>query len=204
MALDSEELAGQIQTDMGFSGDLSDELIAIATAIVDHMGTAVVTFATMTGTAPPSGGPLSDGAGVGGMIVLVAATLIADLKSNLGEDTPELEQLGEALSSELANATCEFESGNVVGTCANTAANPGPLVGTAADGTVVGLVGLSIANAIASEFGAPLTQQLKDLGDAIADYITGNAEVSLATVAGLCSAGGGPVAAMTGAGGTIL
>ena len=131
MALVPLDLANKIQNKMGFPGAVSPELLSIATEMVTHMLSASVDFAAMTGEAPPAGGPLINGAGVGGVITLVASDLADGLKTALGHDTTEIEALGETLSEELAKGTCEFSSGTVTGTCTNTAQNPGAIAGGA-------------------------------------------------------------------------
>lgn len=209
MALDSVALAEEIKGALGFSSEpTSQKNKDIATAIVEHLKTAVVNHATstVTGTAPSSGGPLQDGAATNGVITLVATDLQTRLISAFGVSTPEILGMGTAISTHVATGLVEFTTGNITGTCGNTSSSPGPLVGEGSGGEITNLDGSTLATLMASSMGKPgTTLELEAMATAIVDHIQNNAEAAYSTgfVTGTCPSGGGPITAGTGAGGTI-
>jgi hypothetical protein len=209
MAMDGTQLAEDIKTAIGQSAQLTSDINKnMAKDIVDHIMTGIVSHSpgTVTGTAPSSGGPLTDGAATAGAIVLVAADLTARFVATFGVSTPEIIGMATAISTHVMTGLVEFSSGTITGTCGNTVTSPGPLVGEGSGGEVKGLDGSALAILMASSMGkSETTLELEAMCKAIVDHIMDNAEVSYLTgaITGTCSAGGGPIAAGAGVGGSI-
>lgn len=200
--MDAAGLALDMKSGIGQGAQpMSTQLTGLATQVVNHVVSAVVAFApgTVTGTAPPSGGPLSNGAASNGIITLVAAALESALISVFGHDTPQIKAMADGISNHVATGLCAFASGNVTGACTNTPLLPGAFTGAGSNGTVSGLSGSAMAGLMSSAFGGT-TSQLIGLCQAIADQILNNAEVIAAVLTGVCSAGGGPITLGAGSG----
>ena len=211
MALDAVTLADDIKTAMGFGAEpQSTELTNLAQDIVTHILTAVVSNApgTVTGDAPPAGGPLINGAASGGVILLISSALDAAFTTSFGISTPEISGMASAISAHIAAGTTEFAIGNITGTCSNTAApSPGPLLGQGTGGTIVGLVGATLAADISTGVlqGGVTPTELLGMSNAIDDHVALNGEAAYApgTITGTAPSGGGPIPDGAGAGGTI-
>lgn len=208
MGMSGSTLADAIKSGLGFGAyATSTKNLGLANAIVAHVQTAVVTFApgTITGTAPPSGGGLIGGAGTNGVIVLVPAALESALVAVFGISTPEILGLADAISLHVSGlGKVTFSSGSITGVCTNTPVAPGTFTGTGSNGHVIGLSGSTLAAAITAGIGQTIpTSQLTNMATEIVNHIMNNAVVTLALATGACSAGGGPIAAGTGSGGTI-
>jgi len=210
MVMVAAALANALKNGLGFAAQpTSSETTGLATSIISHLSSGTVSHASVTGTAPPSGGPLTLGAAAGGTISGLSGSSLATLmKNNMGKPsvTPELQGMANGIANHLSTGLVTFLVGSIIGTCANTPVNPGPLAGSGLGGTISGLSGSTMATAMASAMGKPgTTPELIDFCTAIVNYVQTNASVTYATgaVTGVCSAGGGPVVA-AGAGGTIL
>lgn len=211
MAMVSTDLADKIKTGLGFSDPTSDETKGLAKAIVDELKQASVSHApgTVLGTAPPSGGPLILGSASGGLVVgMTPATLAAKMQSEMGKPSiaPDLLGMATAISTYFITGLVDFSPGSITGTCSNTPLNPGVLVGEGSTGRITGLVGSALATLMASSMGKPgATPELNAMCTEIVDYVMSNAEITYMTgsISATCSAGGGPIIAGTGVGGTI-
>ena len=207
----ASDLADLMKDALGFGDfDTSDENLGFAEAIVEHLQTAVVNHlpGSILGIAPPSGGPLTNGEAVPvpGNILLVPADLVAGLSAKLGQSTPEIAGIAEAISEHFLTAGVQFETGDITGTCTNTPASPGALIGEGTGGKIVFLSGPILAAEMADGINQPsVSPELLELANAIVDYVGDNAEVSYATgtVTGTAPAGGGPIPDGAGTGGTI-
>ncbi|MEM4379059.1 MAG: hypothetical protein QXL01_00030 [Thermoplasmatales archaeon] len=209
MAMSGPILADAIKVGLGFGAHAtSAQNLGMANNIVMHIQSGVVNFAsgTIVGIAPPSGGPLIDGAGTGGSITLVPATLELAFATTFGVLTPEISGLANAISLHVSSlGTVTFASGTITGVCTNTPLSPGVLIGSGSGGTIVGLSGAVLATAIATGIGqAAPTPQLINMATEIVNHIMGFAVVTLPSVTGTCPAGGGPIIGGAAAGGTIL
>lgn len=210
MAMDASALADEIMAGLGSSDPATTQVTNMAKDIVDHVKTAVASYASgsVTGDAPSSGGPLVNGAGANGMILLVASDLVGRFSASFGQSTSEISGMATAISAHIITGTFSHSSGNITGVCTNTTSNPGILTaGTAIMGEISGLSGSAMASAIASGISqAGSTPELDGLANAIVDHIEGNAEVSFASggITAVCGTGGGPITLGTGVGGTIL
>jgi hypothetical protein len=184
----------------------------MAADIVSHIQSGIVAFApgTITGTAPPSGGPLSAGAASGGVITLIPSALTAAFISTFGNNTAEIAGFANAISTHIMSGTVSFSSGNITGTCTNTppapTPSPGPLVGGAGSGgKIVGLTGNGLATLIAAGINQSyISPQVLQMSTEIVNHIMDNAEVTLPLVTATCPAGGGSITLGAAAGGTIL
>jgi hypothetical protein len=208
MPLNPSKLADEIKAAAG-QGDKDTTVVNLqfATAIVSFLQTGVVSFlpGTITGTAPPSGGPLIAGEGSGGMIVLVPAAFMPFLALAFGPPTPQVLGMANGMAAHFLTGTVSFTAGQITGACANTPTTPGPLVGVGAGGKIGGLSGSGMAKLWAAGIGqTSASPELQKMSDAIVKHVMDNATVSLAVVSGLCSAGGGPITLGAGTGGTIL
>jgi len=211
-------LADKIRSDMGFPIPVSTELTGWGSGIVTHikLGSLVAhASGTVSGTAPPAGGPLSSGIATG--------TPGANISSMSGATMAGLVQIGAgypSVSSELSTfcdeivshiqtlGQVDFASGEITGTCTNTVLSPGPLTGGAGTGGIVsGLNGDTLATAIHNAVGYPgaVSTPLKLFCNAITDYIEANASVAYASgaVTVTCPIGGGGLINGAGAGGLI-
>lgn len=209
MAMSGPTLATAIKGGLGFGAMANTaQLSGLAAAIVAHVQTGVVAFlpGTITGTAPPSGGPLIAGAGAGGTIVLVPTALESALVGVFGVSTPEILGMADAISLHVSTlGLVSFASGTITGACSNTPVAPGVLAGVGANGTISGLVAGTLATALAVGIGQPApTSQLTNMATEIVNHIMNNAVVSLPVVTATCSAGGGPIIAGAAAGGIII
>jgi hypothetical protein len=204
------QLGADIRDALGFSSKpVSAQLAGMAANIVTHEKTGVVSFAPggVTGTAPPSGGPLTLGAANGGIVLLVPSALEALFTTTFGGSTSQTNGMAIAMSTHFQTALAAFATGGITGACANTPTSPGPLVGAGANGTLSGLDGSALASAVATAIGqASPSSQLSDMCDVIVNHIMDNGAVTLppASVVGVCSAGGGPVTLGAATGGLIL
>lgn len=206
------DMADALKAGLGFGAlSTSAELVGFATALIDHMGlSGLVNHApgTVVGVCP-AGGPISDGAATGGLVVgLSGPTLAALMQVEMGKPSisPELLGLADAITTHLLAAFITFSPGSITGTCTNTAVSPGPFVGEGTGGFFVGLVGPTLAALAATGIGQPApSPELLAFCTELTNYITANAEVTYltGTVTGTAPAGGGPLTAGAGVGGTI-
>lgn len=210
MPMNPTQLAEDIRDALGFASlAVPPQTAAMAAAIVAHVQTGVVTFlpGTVTGVAPPSGGPLTLGAAMGGTVLLVPSALEAAFIAAFGTSTPEISGMAIAMSTHFATVLAAFATGTITGACSNTPVSPGVLVGAGANGTLSGLIGATLASTVASGIGQAATSpQLSAMCDVIVNHIMDNGVVTLppASVVGVCSAGGGPIVAGAATGGFIL
>lgn len=208
-------LAEAIRIQMGFPLPVSAQLTGWGSGVVTHIQMAALVSnapGTITGTCPPSGGPLAAGAGAGGLIAGMSGASMASLVQ-AGAGYP-------SVSSELSTFCAQivshiqtfgivtFAPGTITGTCTNTPVSPGALsAGAGTNGIISGLDGTVLANAIHAAVGYPgsTSGPLISFCTAIANYIMANGVASYAsgTVTGVCPAGGGGLTAGAGAGGTI-
>lgn len=209
MALDKDKIAAAIQDGLGFASETTSGVTEkVAEAIVAHLQTGIVNFlpATITGTAPPSGGPLTGGAGQGGIITLVPAAFVPLLINAFGTASAEIQNFGTTLSAQFMTAIVEYQTGSVTGTCSNTPTSPGALIGEAQGGVLSNMQPSSMATAIASAIGqTSASDQISSMCEKLVEAIQSDAEVShlTGTVIATISAGGGPIIAGAATGGTI-
>lgn len=206
-------LATDIRVAMSFPEPNSTEMLGWGNAVVQHVQSGLVNNAsgTITGTCPPSGGPLSSGAATNGLISgLSGSTLASLVVSEAGY--PSVSAQVTAFCTEIVNhiqtqGTVSFSTGNITGNCTNTAVNPGTFTGEGSNGTISGLNGSTLASAIHGSAGYPgsVSPELILFCTAIVDYIMANAVVAYAmgSCTGSAPAGGGALIAGTGVNGTI-
>lgn len=165
---------------------------------------------TITGVAPASGGPLSNGAGVGGIITGITgaglAALVA-LYAGYPSITPELQGFCDAMANHFITGIVVFPVGTITGVCGNTPASPGPLVGEGAMGEITGYSGPILATAMAGGLGqGGPSPEVVGFATNLVTYLMDNAEANYATgsVTGTCPAGGGPIPDGAGVAGFFL
>lgn len=210
MAMVPNDLADKIKNALGFGAQpTSKETKGMAQSIIDEMKAALVNNppGTIVGVAPPSGGPLTAGAGTGGLITgMTPPSLAGRFVSNgvAPSQTPQILGMASAICTHFQTGLVVFAVGGITGSCTNTPTSPGALTGAGANGTIVGLAGPALAGLMSTSYGS-VSPQLLAMCTAIVTYVTANAKVAYASgsVTGVCSAGGGPIVAGTGVGGTI-
>ncbi len=160
---------------------------------------------TITGVTAP-GSPLSGGAGIGGVIVITPAPMIA--KSGVGlppQAVPNVAKENTALIQYIGTGLVTFAAGKITGTCTNSPTSPGPLAaGAGTDGMITGLTGAGAVAAVSAALGSTGPDMLKHY-DAVINYLLQNAigTYSSGSVTGTCPAGGGPLTLGSGIGGTF-
>jgi hypothetical protein len=211
MPLVASALAEQIKIALNQATQpTSPETIGMAEAIIEEITSmATVSFLPggVTGDAPPSGGPLANGAASNGTIAGTTGTSLANkLKSKMNKPsiTSQLQNMASAISSCINAGKVNFSVGQVTGLCTNTPLNPGTFTGGATGGLISGLDSGKLADDLANPYGSKSPEVIA-FASAIATYIMGNAMVSFASplMTGTASAGGGPILLGTGSGGTI-
>ena len=203
-------LAEEMNSALGQKPPASSQTKGLAKSIINELKTVgLVTLApgTVMGTAPPTGGPLIMGSASSGIIAGPSpGTLVPQMLANMGLAAPtaQITSMATAICTHLMTGTVSFTAGMVVGVCSNTVTSPGVLTGSALNGTIAGLDGGAMAQLMAAPFGG-VSPELEKMCKAITDHIMKNAMVSftMGTVLGVCSVGGGPVAAGAGTGGKI-
>lgn len=213
MGLVASDLADAIKNALGFSTlATTSETVGMAKAIIDELtinGLVNNASGTITGIAPSSGGPLSNGAGSGGVISgLTGASLANRMKTEMGKPSisSPLLQMATSIANHLLTGIVSFASTKITGICTNTSSNPGPLTnGAGTDGVISGLSGTVLANDMKSGFGGTVSPELLAMCNAIVNYIMTNGVVAYlsGSVTATCSAGGGPITLGTGVGGKI-
>lgn len=209
--VDHDLLAVEMKDGLGFGAQAtSSKNLQFAQAILTHLKTGIVVFApgTVTGTAPPSGGPLTLGTAAGGLITaLVPVAFNTLLVAVFGTATTEIMALATSISGHFTSTgLVSFATGGITGVCSNTIVNPGVLVGAGANGKITVGPGAVLAASMASAMGKPApTPQLIAMCSAITDHVNLNAVVTLpaASVSGVCASGGGPVTLGAAVGGII-
>lgn len=186
---------------------VSTETQSYASGIIAALKAAVVSNApgTISGVCAP-GSPLSGGFGVGGLIVMTPAPMIAKTTGGFpGLSQPLLSKENVAIVTYLATGLVSFAAGNITGQCTNTAESPGPLTnGAGSGGKIIGITGAAAMAAVIAATGFNGPDMIKHY-TALVDYIKDKAEVTYASgsVVGVCPSGGGPLGAGAGTGGTI-
>ena len=211
MAMLGADLATSIRVAMAFPEPNSEQMLGWGNAIVQHVQTGSVDNAsgTVTGTVPPNGGPLQDGAATNGIISGLSGSTLASLvasEAGYPSVSAELSTICEEIVFHIQGfALVEFAAGSITGTCTNTTTTAGTFTGTGSGGTLSGMNGGGLANAIHTAVGYPgsVSAKLTQFCSAIVNYIEANAEVSYSTVTGTCSAGGGSLIGGTASNGTI-
>jgi len=203
--LNPSDLADEMQAAIGHSDKpTTSEILGLATAIVNNLLTATVTFApgSITGTAPPQPGPVVDAQGTGGIILALPATLQAELISVFGQSTPQLIGLANALASTFSAGTGELPIGTI--TAISTAVGPptpapGVFTGAGTGGMVDNLDPSLLDSGIASALGGT-SSEITNISQAITDHISMNGSVEVPVITGTIPAAGGPVVGGTGVG----
>jgi len=203
--MDEELLAEEIKEALGAQDqETSDESIGFARAIIKEFTLkGLVNFAPggITGVAPPSGGPLINGAGSNGIISGITGPSLASnivLFAGFPGASAEVLQFAASFTSYvISTGKVAYKPGEVTGICSNTGANPGVLTGEAKGGQVTGITGDGLASLIAPLFGSFTSEELKAFSNAVIDHIKTNAVITFVTgtVTGTASAGGGPLVA---------
>lgn len=209
MPMVANDMADLLKNGLGFGTDpTSNETKGMARAIIAEFGIAIVSNApgTVNGAAPPSGGPLTGGTAVGGLIAgMAGATLAAKMQMEMGKPsiTPQLLGFAGAMALHFLTGLVSFTL--ITGACTNTPVSPGALTGAGANGKIAGYSGPTLATAIAAGIGQPsASAPLISMCTNLVTYIMANATVTYAgTVVGICPAGGGPITAGAASGGTI-
>lgn len=207
-------LATLLKGSLGFSAFANTtQIVGVATSIIQEFAAAVVTNApgTIVGIAPPSGGPLSAGAGTGGVITgMTGASLAARMVTNCGfpGTTPQLLGWAGAMTTHFMTGLVSFVPGTITGTCTNTGSpSPGPLVaGAGTNGLIAGYAGPTLAATMATGLLQPApSPELTQFASDLVAYIMTNARATYApgSITAVCPSGGGPITAGAGAGGTI-
>lgn len=214
MPMNFSVLADEIKEGLGHGKEkTSKEAQGMAKAIIAELqqnGLVSIAPPGLTGTAPPSGGPLVLGKAVGGKILAILGPSLASrmqLEMGFPTITKQLAQTANNLVTHFSTAgEVIFDPGGIVGVCTNTPTSPGPLTGAGSKGKIAGLVPDTLAPLLASGLGNPVTEEITNLAKAIINHIQGNAEVTLVSgsVTGVCASGGGPLQAGTASGGRIF
>ena len=215
MAMVASDLATQLKAGLGFSGNpMTGQVSGMATAIIAEFAAASVANAsgTVLGTAPPTGGPLTAGSAAGGTISgMSGSDLASKMKSDSGfpSVSPQLLNFCTAMVTHFLTGVVSFASGNINGTCTNTAGPP-PIpgilsAGVGTGGLISGYSGSTLASQLATALGQSDPTPLLNFSTNLVTYVMANAIVSYATgsVTATISAGGGPIVGGAGAGGTI-
>jgi hypothetical protein len=202
MSLSASILANEIQTAMGFSS-ISSQLLGFCQALVSEIQTnAKISNSLVTGDCPHSGGSLSNGTSVNGIISSLSGSRLAStIQSDIGFPlvTSNLLNLSNAIVNHIMGlGKVNFSSGNITGTCTNSAGSPGVLtLGSGFSGIITSLNGITLANDIHSAEGFPgsVSTQLIQFSIAIVNHIMsdGVGSYQSGTVTGICPAGGGPL-----------
>lgn len=194
-------------------GPATPQMIGEATAIITELtvpATVMLPPGSVMGTAPSSGGPLTQGSSLpmGKILTMTPASLAAAFMANMGFPmiTPQLLQMATGIVTHLMTGIVTFPPNTIVGVCSNTPVNPGNLTGLACTGgKISGLVGKSMADLIGPALGGPATPELVAKCQAICTHVMTSGVVIFApgAVTAVCSAAGGPIAMGAGVGGKI-
>lgn len=216
MGMSGSALADAIRSAMGFPLPVSNQLLGWGNAIVAHIQTGTVSNAsgTVTGTVPPTGGPLIAGAADNGVIAglngsTLASLIFSDVAVYPGSVTAQLLATATSIVSHVLTGKVKFNSGNITGVCTNTPLpSPGILTGGAgSNGVIYNLSGSTLASLIHSSVGYPgsVSAKLIQFSTAIVNYVMANAVVTYApgSVTGVCPSGGGSLSGGAASGGTI-
>lgn len=214
MSLEVDELAKKINEALGATDKdgkkitVTDEMKTYARAVINTLKAGLVNNApgTITGTGAP-GGPLSGGAGSNGLITALVPTLWSGIMT-AGNPTavPAILDQEAALSTAyiMGAGKVSFAAGKITGSCTATPVAPGVLAaGAGSDGLIESLSGSAWSAALAAiTQGGPLAKPVYNI---IANYIMEKSVTAYATgtVNGAFAAGGGPLIAGVGLGGTI-
>jgi hypothetical protein len=202
MSMSGPALGDFVRSSMGFPLPLSTQLNGWGTAVVTHIQTsAIVTHApgTVTGTAPPNGGALSNGAADNGTISGLSGSVLASLVASdagYGYVTGRLQTFCDDIVAHIQTyGRVQFATGNIVGSCSNTTGTDGTLTGTGHDGFVKNLNGSILASTIHADVGYPgsVSGRLNEFCTAFVTYIMANAVVTHTNVTAICPAGGGDI-----------
>lgn len=214
MAMMGSAMADSIRSSMGFPNPTSTQLLGWGNGIVQHIQAAAQVSnapGTITGTCVP-GSSLSGGSGSGGTIAGMSGSTLASLVASLA-GYPFVSSKLMAFCNEIVShiqsfGVVAFASGNITGTCTNTNDTPGTLVsGAGTGGTISGLSGSTLANAIHAAAGYPgsTSTKLMQFCTAIVNYIMANGEAAYASgnVTGVCPPSASPLSNGAGSNGTI-
>lgn len=186
------------------------QMKAYAQAIIDTLKAGLITNlpGSINGVGAP-GGPLSNGVAVGGLVTaLLPATWIADMSSGLPTANPA-NLAAEANASTtylMASSQINFAAGSIQGVCTATPLSPGPLAaGVGTNGVLSGLDGTAWASEVTGVTPGANPTLTQTIYKAISNYLMSNSVASYptSTVIGTFSAGGGPLIAGAGTGGTL-
>lgn len=185
---------------------VSGQTQAYAEGIVAALKAAIFSNlpATINGVTAP-GAPLASGVGVGGVIVMTPAPMLAKTANGFKPPTPQLIAENTAIIAYIATGLVNFAPGSITGTCTNSPVNPGPLVsGAGSNGMIVGLTGVAALAAVTAALGMVGPNGLSHY-NALINYVSANAIGAYAanSVQGVCPPGGGPLAGGFAAGGTF-
>lgn len=209
--LDATQLAQEINKAIGVTDKdgnkikVTEEMKTYAKAILTlTQATTAHAPGTVTGDCAP-GSPLANGAAMNGLLIGFTPGPWLGIMSGGFPGAPDIAKEATASVGYINGAAkINFASGNITGTCTNTAEAPGPLVGGAGtDGTIDSLTGADWAKVVIPPMADAAMS--KRIYDAIVKYINENAEVeySSGSVTGTCPAAGGPLALGTAVGGVI-
>lgn len=201
MALNATALSSVIASGLGISTTAFTD--AYARGIIASIEAATFAHAVVTGVAPSSGGALTVGTAIGGIISISPSQMeaITDLQFPL---SPQINPENAAICSYIGTGLVSFTSGKIIGTCTNTSLSSGILAsGAGVNGTILGLNGTSALAAVTSALGTVGYLGLP-FYNALINYINSNAVCAYASgsVTAAISAGGGAVTGI-GIGGKI-
>lgn len=212
--LDAVELAnklhGNIIPKIGADGaplPVSTESQTYAAGVIAALKSAIVSNlpGTINGITAP-GSPLSAGSGIGGLIVMTPAPMIAVTTGGFNPlSGPDLLKENTAIVTYIATGLVTFAPGNITGQCTSSPTSPGPLAnGAGTGGKITALTGAGAFAAVFAALGFLGPDALNHYTILI-NYILDKAEVTYASgsVTGVCPPGGGPLGGGAATGGTI-
>ena len=179
------------------------QMKAYAQAIIDTIKAGLINRVGAPGA------PLSNGTATGGLILgLVPAIWIGDIVSGSPTAKPAAiaDEATASTSYLMASSLINFQTGNIKGSCTATPTSPGILAaGNGAEGKIEGLDGSAWANAVVGVTPGANPDLTTKIYKAVVDYLKSKATATYAsgTIVGTFSAGGGPLIAGAGIGGTI-
>lgn len=206
--LNVNDLADAINTAIGQTLSPTPEMMTFASAVISTLMAGSVANApgTVTGSAPPTS-PMVGGTASSGLMTLSQSIWYSTMQSGFPTSNPaQLNSEATASTTYLmASGQVTFLPGQITGNCTATPASPGPLVGGAGVGGLIGLlVGPTWATQVLAAL-ATVGPLAIPIYTAISTYIMANSLVAYPpnSINGNFAPGGGPLLLGTGAGGAI-
>lgn len=214
MTLDASELATKILNDsLGSPTDKDGKPIPATTAMQEYAAGFIAaikagTFSNLPGTivgVTAAGGPLSAGAGLGGILVATPAPWIAKTANGFSPVGPDLAKEHAAVITYVMTNFITFAPGKITGTTTNTPVAPGILNnGAGTDGKFLTVNGAACMAAVIAAGVASGPMMVKHY-TVLMSYLMekGVGAYASGSVVGIAPAGGGPLTAGAGTGGTF-